>query len=52
MIVFGGNTHNDTSFSHGAKCFSADLLFYDIVCDRWYNMQDSIPKDIDADLAR
>ena len=34
MIVYGGNTHNDTSFSHGAKCYSADLIVYDIVCDR------------------
>ena len=52
MVVFGGNTHNDTSFSHGAKCFSADLMVYDIVCDRWYNAHDSIPKDFGADMAR
>jgi hypothetical protein len=52
MVVFGGNTHNDTSFSHGAKCFSADLVVYDIVCDRWYNAHDSIPKDLNADMAR
>lgn len=30
MLVFGGNTHNDTAFSTGDKCFSADLLAYDI----------------------
>lgn len=30
MLVFGGNTHNDTSLSNGAKCFSADFLAYDI----------------------
>ncbi|MEQ2248099.1 Attractin-like protein 1, partial [Ilyodon furcidens] len=30
MLVFGGNTHNDTSLSNGAKCFSADFLSYDI----------------------
>ncbi|XP_035981975.1 attractin-like protein 1 [Fundulus heteroclitus] len=35
MLVFGGNTHNDTSLSNGAKCFSADFLAYDIACDRW-----------------
>eukprot|EP00094_Tigriopus_californicus_P013495 TCALIF_13053-PA protein Name:"Similar to tag-53 Putative protein tag-53 (Caenorhabditis elegans)" AED:0.08 eAED:0.08 QI:208/1/1/1/0.92/1/14/654/1185 len=52
MIVFGGNTHNDTSFSHGAKCFSADLLVYDIVCDKWHSAQDVIPKNLDVDLAR
>ena len=38
MIVFGGNTHNDTSWSHGAKCFSSDAMAYDIICDRWYSM--------------
>ncbi|KAL7876963.1 hypothetical protein SRHO_G00036060, partial [Serrasalmus rhombeus] len=30
MLVFGGNTHNDTSLSNGAKCFSSDFLSYDI----------------------
>lgn len=30
MLVFGGNTHNDTSMSHGAKCFSSDFMAYDI----------------------
>ncbi|XP_054653983.1 attractin-like protein 1 isoform X3 [Dunckerocampus dactyliophorus] len=35
MLVFGGNTHNDTSLSNGAKCFSADFLAYDLACDEW-----------------
>ncbi|XP_075045915.1 attractin [Mixophyes fleayi] len=35
MLVFGGNTHNDTSMSHGAKCFSKDFMAYDIACDNW-----------------
>ncbi|XP_062285983.1 attractin-like protein 1 [Scomber scombrus] len=35
LLVFGGNTHNDTSLSNGAKCFSADFLAYDIACDDW-----------------
>uniref|UniRef100_A0A665W1H0 Attractin-like 1b n=1 Tax=Echeneis naucrates TaxID=173247 RepID=A0A665W1H0_ECHNA len=35
LLVFGGNTHNDTSLSNGAKCFSADFLTYDIACDEW-----------------
>ncbi|XP_073210368.1 attractin-like protein 1 isoform X4 [Lepidochelys kempii] len=35
LLIFGGNTHNDTSLSNGAKCFSADFLAYDIVCDEW-----------------
>uniref|UniRef100_A0A8C4EDP5 Attractin-like 1a n=1 Tax=Dicentrarchus labrax TaxID=13489 RepID=A0A8C4EDP5_DICLA len=26
VLVFGGNTHNDTSLSNGAKCFSADFM--------------------------
>ncbi len=30
LLVFGGNTHNDTSLSNGAKCFSSDFLSYDI----------------------
>lgn len=29
MLVFGGNTHNDTSISLGAKCYSLDFLAYD-----------------------
>uniref|UniRef100_A0A8C6WF45 Attractin n=1 Tax=Neogobius melanostomus TaxID=47308 RepID=A0A8C6WF45_9GOBI len=35
MLVFGGNTHNDTSMSHGAKCFSSDFLSYSLACDEW-----------------
>ncbi|XP_029683780.1 attractin [Takifugu rubripes] len=35
MLVFGGNTHNDTSMSHGAKCFSSDFLVYNLACDEW-----------------
>ncbi|KAJ0062934.1 hypothetical protein NL108_009424 [Boleophthalmus pectinirostris] len=35
MLVFGGNTHNDTSMSHGAKCFSSDFLSYNLACDEW-----------------
>ena len=29
MFVFGGNTHNDTNVSQGAKCYSTDLMAYD-----------------------
>ncbi|XP_030628506.1 attractin [Chanos chanos] len=35
MLVFGGNTHNDTSMSHGAKCFSSDFMSYNLACDEW-----------------
>ena len=52
MIVFGGNTHNDTSVSYGAKCFSADVMAYDMVCDKWYNMGYTIPRHLNADLPR
>lgn len=41
MIVFGGNTHNDTSHSFGAKCYSNELLAYDVLCDSWHHL--SIP---------
>ena len=30
LLVFGGNSHNDTSKSRGAKCFSTDFMLYDI----------------------
>lgn len=36
MIVFGGNTHNDTLHSHGARCYSADTIAYDAICDSWH----------------
>ncbi|RXM27766.1 Attractin-like protein 1 [Acipenser ruthenus] len=35
VLVFGGNTHNDTALSNGAKCFSSDFIAYDIACDEW-----------------
>lgn len=50
MMVFGGNTHNDTSHSFGAKCYSMDLLSYDVICDSWHH--DTMPNDLQADLAR
>jgi len=52
MLVFGGNTHNDTQFSMGAKCYSADFMAYDIQCDRWYSMEANIPRDFSADVPR
>lgn len=50
MLVFGGNTHNDTSHSFGAKCYSSELLAYDVLCDTW--TVQSVPKNLHADLAR
>uniref|UniRef100_H2LJV7 Attractin like 1 n=1 Tax=Oryzias latipes TaxID=8090 RepID=H2LJV7_ORYLA len=49
LLVFGGNTHNDTSLSNGARCFSADFLAYDIACDEW----EVLPKpDLHRDVNR
>ncbi|KAJ8961064.1 hypothetical protein NQ314_005994 [Rhamnusium bicolor] len=50
MLVFGGNTHNDTSHSFGAKCYSSELLAYDVLCDSWNVL--TVPKDLHADLSR
>lgn len=30
MLIFGGNTHNDTSQQSGDRCFAADTLAYDV----------------------
>lgn len=50
MLVFGGNTHNDTVHSHGAKCYSGEMLSYDVVCDSWQIL--NVPKDLRSDVAR
>lgn len=50
LVVFGGNTHNDTSQHGGAKCYSMDLLMYDVLCDSWH--QSTMPQNMQADLAR
>ena len=34
------------------QCYSADVLAYDMVCDKWYNLANSIPSNLDADLPR
>lgn len=49
MLVFGGNTHNDTLLSHGALCYSADTIVYDAVCDTWRDFP--MPADL-VDLPR
>lgn len=50
MIVFGGNTHNDTAHSFGAKCYSSDMLVYDVICDSWSTLP--VPQGLRSDLAR
>ncbi|XP_076460551.1 attractin-like protein 1 isoform X2 [Babylonia areolata] len=45
LLLFGGNTHNDTSKSHGTKCFSTDLMLYDIKCNTWHNLTTPPLKD-------
>lgn len=50
MIVFGGNTHNDTAHSFGAKCYSSDMLAYDVACDSWSTLR--VPQGLRSDLAR
>lgn len=49
MLVFGGNTHNDTLLSYGARCYSADTIAYDVTCDNW--IQYTMPTEI-TDLSR
>uniref|UniRef100_A0A8D8ZS86 Attractin-like protein 1 n=1 Tax=Cacopsylla melanoneura TaxID=428564 RepID=A0A8D8ZS86_9HEMI len=49
MLVFGGNTHNDSASSSGAKCYSRDLMAYDILCDDWFSASLA---SIQGDLAR
>lgn len=50
MMVFGGNTHNDTSHSFGAKCYSKELMVYDVVCDTWHTQK--MPEDLRTDISR
>ncbi|XP_015904894.1 attractin-like protein 1 isoform X2 [Parasteatoda tepidariorum] len=50
MLVFGGNTHNGTSYSNGGQCFSADFQAYDIACDTWHTM--NFPSIHNQNIAR
>lgn len=50
LYVFGGCAHNDTAYSMGSKCFSDEVLLYDIKCDLWSSMVPNVP--IPADIAR
>lgn len=50
LLVFGGNTHNDTAFSYGAKCYSADFLAYDLACNSWHTLPR--PPNLLLDVAR
>ncbi|XP_071947686.1 attractin-like isoform X2 [Antedon mediterranea] len=48
MYVFGGNMHNDTRKSNGAKCYSSQFMAYDIECGVWSSIEATsvLPKDI------
>lgn len=50
MMVFGGNTYNDLTERSKDKCYSQDLLVYDIYCDSWH--KHNIPKDLETRLER
>ncbi|KAL5020999.1 hypothetical protein ScPMuIL_000154 [Solemya velum] len=39
MLVYGGNIHNDTSFSLGAKCYSNEFLAFDFECNAWHKLE-------------
>lgn len=52
MLVYGGNTHNETAISNGAKCYSSDFIAYDTICDTWYKLQQPLPKSVGGDLSR
>jgi len=58
MFISQGYTINSNNFwkfnfrSQGAKCYSADVVVYDILCDTWYNVQSGLPQDLSADLPR
>ncbi|CAG0895551.1 unnamed protein product, partial [Cyprideis torosa] len=38
ILMFGGNPHNDTSTSQGARCFSSELFVYEPGCDSWHRI--------------
>ena len=50
LLVFGGNGHNDTVYSLGSKCFTSEVLVYDILCDSWTLMDP--PLDLPTDISR
>ena len=52
LLIFGGNTHNDTQYSQGARCYSRELLAYDVLCDAWSSLDHTVPRDFSADLDR
>jgi len=48
LFTFGGNGHNDTTYSLGSKCFTSEVLAYDITCDSWasFNPPENLPTDV------
>ena len=50
MLLFGGNSHNDTSVSHSARCYSHTMWLYDTLCGTWHTQH--LPLDLGVDIAR
>ncbi|OXA45784.1 putative protein tag-53 [Folsomia candida] len=50
-FIFGGNGHNDTTYSLGSKCFTSEVMVYDIACDAWSTLKPPEQK-IAADTSR
>ncbi|CAG7724473.1 unnamed protein product [Allacma fusca] len=50
ILIIGGNGHNDTVYSLGSKCFTSQVLVYDISCDSWSTFDP--PVDLPTDLSR
>ncbi|KAF2360915.1 CUB domain [Trinorchestia longiramus] len=51
VVYYGGNSHNDTSVSHSARCYTHATLLYDTLCGVWTQHLPQ-PLDIGVDTAR
>ncbi|XP_031550014.1 attractin-like protein 1 [Actinia tenebrosa] len=51
LLVFGGNTHNDTSEAlKKTRCYSPDLMLFDTRCNTWTNVP--LTKSLSSQAAR
>lgn len=51
VLYYGGNSHNDTSVSHSARCYTQNTLLYDVVCGVWHTTLPQ-PQHVGVDAAR